>query len=168
MLFDTRAGPLRLRWNERGLVAIEMPELSPRQLRAELLKPGAAPPPFVRKAAQALKAHLGGTRQDLSQLPLDLSVLAPFQRAVYEAVRTLPPGRTALQFARSYGGKEIATVVASNFLCGPIEAALTNGMLAHAKRLPDHRDFDGIEIFMKGGTASSKVFSVRAGPLNAK
>src|SRR5260370_19997156 len=95
MLFDTRAGPLRLRWNERGLVAIEMPELSPRQLRAELLKPSQEPPPFVRKAARTLKAHLGGARRDLSQLPLDLSVLAPFQRAVYEAVRTLPPGRTA-------------------------------------------------------------------------
>jgi 2-methylcitrate dehydratase PrpD len=49
----------------------------------------------------------------------------------------LPPGRTALQFARSYGGKEVATVVASNFLCGPIEAAFTNGMLAHADETDD-------------------------------
>jgi len=49
----------------------------------------------------------------------------------------LPPGRTALQFARAYGGKEVATVVASNFLCGPIEAALTNGMLAHADETDD-------------------------------
>src|SRR5258708_7553843 len=95
MLFDTRAGPLRLRWNERGLVAIEMPELSPRQRGAELLKPSQEQPPFERKAARALKAHLGGARRELSQLPLDLSVLAPFQRAVYEAVRALPPGRTA-------------------------------------------------------------------------
>jgi 2-methylcitrate dehydratase PrpD len=49
----------------------------------------------------------------------------------------LPPGRTALQFARAYGGKEVATVVASNFLCGPIEAAMTNGMLAHADETDD-------------------------------
>jgi len=49
----------------------------------------------------------------------------------------LPPGRTALQFARDYGGKEVATVVASNFSCGPIEAALTNGMLAHADETDD-------------------------------
>jgi 2-methylcitrate dehydratase PrpD len=49
----------------------------------------------------------------------------------------LHPGRTALQFARAYGGKEVATVVASNFLCGPIEAALTNGMLAHADETDD-------------------------------
>src|SRR5882757_57129 len=49
----------------------------------------------------------------------------------------LPPGRTALQFARAYGGREVATVVASNFSCGPIEAALTNGMLAHADETDD-------------------------------
>jgi 2-methylcitrate dehydratase PrpD len=49
----------------------------------------------------------------------------------------LHPGRTALQFARAYGGKEVATVIASNFLCGPIEAALTNGILAHADETDD-------------------------------
>jgi 2-methylcitrate dehydratase PrpD len=49
----------------------------------------------------------------------------------------LHPGRTAIQFARAYGGKEVATVVASNVLCGPIEAALTNGMLAHADETDD-------------------------------
>ncbi len=49
----------------------------------------------------------------------------------------LPPGRAALQFARDYGGKEVATVVAANVLCGPIEAALTNGMLAHADETDD-------------------------------
>ncbi|HVS87515.1 MAG TPA: MmgE/PrpD family protein [Candidatus Acidoferrum sp.] len=49
----------------------------------------------------------------------------------------LTPGRAALQFAGSYGGKEIATVVASKIVCGPIEAALTNGMLAHADETDD-------------------------------
>jgi hypothetical protein len=49
----------------------------------------------------------------------------------------LPPGRAALRFSREYGGKEVATVVAANFLCGPIEAALTNGMLAHADETDD-------------------------------
>src|SRR5438876_8139365 len=95
MLFDTKAGPLRLRWNERGITAIEMPELSPRELRAELLKEKDGAPEFVNQAARALKAYLAGASEDLSQLPLDLSVLAPFQRAVYDVVRALPPGRTA-------------------------------------------------------------------------
>ncbi|MGB2889869.1 MAG: MmgE/PrpD family protein, partial [Candidatus Acidiferrales bacterium] len=49
----------------------------------------------------------------------------------------LPPGRAALRFARAYGGKEVSTVVASNILCGPIEAALTNGVLAHADETDD-------------------------------
>src|ERR1700738_1168145 len=49
----------------------------------------------------------------------------------------LPPGRAALQFMQAYGGKEVATVVAAKFLCGPIEAALTNGMLAHADETDD-------------------------------
>src|SRR5260370_7169921 len=44
----------------------------------------------------------------------------------------LPPGRAALEFARAYGGKEIATVVASKIVCGPIEAAFANGVLAHS------------------------------------
>ena len=96
MLFETRAGPLRLRWNERGLTAIEMPELPPRALRAELAKQdGAEVPLFVRETARLLERHLSGEAQDLAALPLDLSVLAPFQRAVYEKVRDLPPGRTA-------------------------------------------------------------------------
>src|SRR6267378_2492788 len=96
LLFETRAGPVRLRWNQQGLTAIEMPELPPRELRAELAKQnGNTAPPFVADAARLLQRHLAGEAQDLKALPLDLSVLAPFQRAVYEKVRALPPGRTA-------------------------------------------------------------------------
>src|SRR5437588_4523904 len=40
----------------------------------------------------------------------------------------LTPGRAALQFASAYAGKEVATVMASQIVCGPIEAALTHGM----------------------------------------
>jgi len=96
MLFETRAGPLRLRWNDRGLTAIEMPEMRPRELRAQLAKQnGVEAPGFVADAARLLKRHLAGESQDLAGLPLDLSVLAPFQRAVFEKVRALPAGRTA-------------------------------------------------------------------------
>ena len=96
MLFETRAGPLRLKYGESALTAIEMPEYSPRELRAALLKepPAAEHPKFVREAARMLKLHLGGKPQDLSRLPLALSELAPFQRAVYETLRGLPRGKT--------------------------------------------------------------------------
>src|SRR5258707_371135 len=49
----------------------------------------------------------------------------------------LAPGRAAIEFVRAYGGKEVATVVASNIVCGPIEAALANGVLAHADETDD-------------------------------
>lgn len=49
----------------------------------------------------------------------------------------LPPGRAALQFAQAYGGKEVATVVASRTVCGPIEAAFANGVLAHSDETDD-------------------------------
>jgi 2-methylcitrate dehydratase PrpD len=49
----------------------------------------------------------------------------------------LPPGRAAIRFATSYGGEKIATVAASKVLCGPIEAALANGVLAHSDETDD-------------------------------
>lgn len=49
----------------------------------------------------------------------------------------LPPGRAALQFAQAYGGKEVATVVASKIVCGPIETAFANGVLAHSDETDD-------------------------------
>ena len=49
----------------------------------------------------------------------------------------LPPGKFAINFARSYGGERIATVAGSNVVCGPIEAALANGMLAHSDETDD-------------------------------
>jgi 2-methylcitrate dehydratase PrpD len=49
----------------------------------------------------------------------------------------LAPGRAAIRFARAYGGKEVATVVGDTVLCGPIDAALANGVLAHADETDD-------------------------------
>jgi 2-methylcitrate dehydratase PrpD len=49
----------------------------------------------------------------------------------------LPPGRSAIQFARAYGGEKVAMVAASNVVCGPIEAAMANGVMAHADETDD-------------------------------
>ena len=49
----------------------------------------------------------------------------------------LPPARLAMQFARAHAGEKTATVVCSNLLCGAIEAALVNGMLAHSDETDD-------------------------------
>ena len=49
----------------------------------------------------------------------------------------LPPGLAALRFVRAYGGEKVATVVGSKMVCGPIEAALANGVMAHADETDD-------------------------------
>lgn len=49
----------------------------------------------------------------------------------------LPPGRTAHKFARAHGGEKVATVAASDIVCGPMEAAMANGMLAHSDETDD-------------------------------
>src|SRR6516164_1026283 len=53
----------------------------------------------------------------------------------------LPPGRFAIQFARGYKGDKVSTVAASNVVCGPIEAALANGILAHSDETDDSHPF---------------------------
>src|SRR5207245_10875326 len=53
----------------------------------------------------------------------------------------LPPGKFAIQFARAYKGEKVATVAASNVVCGPIEAAMANGMLAHSDETDDTHSF---------------------------
>src|SRR5579864_9531502 len=49
----------------------------------------------------------------------------------------LPPGRMALNFANAHTGEKVATVAASSIVCGPIEAAMANGMLAHSDETDD-------------------------------
>ena len=49
----------------------------------------------------------------------------------------LPPGRKAIAFARSRGGPREACVAAGGFLAGAENAALANGMLAHADETDD-------------------------------
>src|SRR5258708_3781351 len=76
---------------------------------------------------------------------------------------SLAPGRAALEFARAYGGKEVATVVASKIVCGPIEAALANGVLAHSDETDDShgpsRSHPGVSV-VPAALASGEQFAV--------
>ena len=75
----------------------------------------------------------------------------------------LAPGRGALEFARGYGGKEIATVVASNIVCGPIEAAFANGVLAHSDETDDShgpsRSHPGVSV-VPAAFAAGEQFAI--------
>jgi 2-methylcitrate dehydratase PrpD len=49
----------------------------------------------------------------------------------------LAPGRFAISFARAHSAEKIATVAASDVVCGAIEAAFANAMLAHSDETDD-------------------------------
>ncbi len=49
----------------------------------------------------------------------------------------LLPGQAALKFAKNYGGEKVSTVICSTVLCGPLEAALVNGVLGHSDETDD-------------------------------
>ena len=49
----------------------------------------------------------------------------------------LPPGKVAQAMAKAHTGEKTATIVGTNTLCGPIEAAMINGMLAHSDETDD-------------------------------
>ena len=55
----------------------------------------------------------------------------------------LPPGRQALRFAHAYGGDKVATIVASDALGGPLEAAIVNGALAQSDETDDNYSAGG-------------------------
>lgn len=98
-LFETSLGPCAIAWGKGGILAVQLPEASPRatisRLRREV--PGscaATPPPAIQAAIEAIQALLAGEKRDLSDLPLDMSRIPDFHRRVYEVARAIPPGRT--------------------------------------------------------------------------
>jgi 2-methylcitrate dehydratase PrpD len=49
----------------------------------------------------------------------------------------LQPAKIALAYAKAHAGDRVATVVGSNLLCGAVEGAMVNGMLAHSDETDD-------------------------------
>lgn len=84
-VIGTELGPWRLRWTGRGLCAFRPAPGAARRMPADA-------PPWILEAAGRLTRHLDGDPQPLGDLPLDLTGLSAFQRAVAEALRGLAPG----------------------------------------------------------------------------
>ena len=118
--------------------------------RAALLSAGMALPRIAWAAAQDASPGIGPVMEKLSAYmaearnrALSDNVVQETEHHILDTIAAmvsgseLPPGRLAIEFARTYGGEKIATVVASKIRCGPIEAALANGQLAHSDETDD-------------------------------
>ncbi len=87
--FRTALGLCALGWSADGVTffrflgEVPLPKDEARQV-----------PIWILESVRAITRHLGGNPQNLSQIPLDLSGLTPFQLKVAEALRSTHPGQT--------------------------------------------------------------------------
>jgi len=111
-----------------------------------MLAAAAAFPKMASSAAappSQIMTTLSGYMSAAGSRPLPGEVVEKAKQLVLDTLAAmvsgsqLPPGRFAIQFARAYGGEKVATVVASDVVCGPLEAALANGILAHTDETDD-------------------------------
>ena len=127
----------------RGLFEIAGLAIAAATLPPKLASACAPLDPSAAQQTSSVMERLSGYMSEARSRPLPDEVVEKTKQHVLDTLAAmisgseLPPGRKALGFARSYGGREVATVVASNFLCGPIEAALANGVLSHADETDD-------------------------------
>jgi methylated-DNA-[protein]-cysteine S-methyltransferase len=106
-LFETHIGPCGIAWSDGGVAGVQLPERNEGATRARLRRrcPDAveAPPPDrVQSAIDGIRDLLQGGKRDLSDIPVDLAAVSPFQQRLYAVLRTIPAGATV-----SYG--ELAT-----------------------------------------------------------
>lgn len=117
-----------------ALAASALPVLPARAATQE----GTAPQPLSR-VTSTLSAYMSAAKdRPLPELAVERAkrhTLDTFAAMISGS--ELVPGHAALRFAKAYGGSQVSTVVASNLTSGPIEAALVNGVLAHADETDD-------------------------------
>jgi 2-methylcitrate dehydratase PrpD len=112
---------------------------------------GAALPAFFPKArAQAQTPAIGPVMRTLSEymgaaagrpLPADAAEHAKHHLldtlAAMISGSELPPGQAALRYLRAHGGKGPASIAGAPLTAAPIDAALANGVMAHADETDD-------------------------------
>lgn len=134
-LFETALGFCGVAWSERGLAGLLLPEATAGLTRARMQRqfpqaPEMPPPAKVQAAVLRITALLGGTRDDLRDIPLDMEGITPFHQRVYEVARAIAPGRTL-----TYG--EVAAAIGEPGAARAVGQAL--GLNPFAPVVPCHR-----------------------------
>lgn len=155
-LFDTPIGRCGIAWRGDTIEGVQLPESHAAATRRRLEDrfDGAVegtPPASVRDAIDRMVASLRGEADDLVDVHLDLDALPPFQRKVFEVVRSIPAGETL-----SYG--EVAAAVGSPGAARAVGQAL--GRNPYPIVIPCHRVLAAggrIGGFTAPGGASTKA-----------
>ena len=125
-IFATAIGDCAIAWNAAGLVGVWLPEASPTRLRLRVARrhpdaTEAQPQGDSAVAIAAIAALLRGERTELRAIRIDDTKLDAFDRRVYAAARTIPPGRvvTYAALAERVGGEASARAVGRSLGCNP-------------------------------------------------
>lgn len=107
--FDTPLGRCAILWRGDSVVGTLLPEATDARLRAGIAARDGeaeecAPPPVIQAAIEAVVRLLSGETEDLRTVPIALAGIGAFERQVYDAASSIPPGET-----RTYG--EIARTI---------------------------------------------------------
>ncbi|MFD4403952.1 methylated-DNA--[protein]-cysteine S-methyltransferase [Nocardia sp. NPDC058499] len=94
--FDTAIGRCAITWRGDAVVRFRLPGHDPLTTRLPDDTRQVATPETGPRAAvlTRIRAHLDGDLDDLRWIPLDLTGLPEFHRAVYTVTRAIDPGRT--------------------------------------------------------------------------
>ena len=115
-LFDTAIGACGIVWGERGINAVQLPDVE-RGKDAGTDLPALAGksrkhrrPPRCRPQPTASSSCWLSKPNDLSSVALDSDGIPEFNRGVYDIARTIPPGKTMTygDIAKRLGGVELS------------------------------------------------------------
>ena len=118
LTFDTALGRCAIRWSEAGITGVLLPKAGGRP--GQSFEVGAVVPAFVGEAIEGIVAVMGGSKRDLSSIPLDERGIDDFRRAVYRETRDIPAGTTrsygevARAIGRPDGARDVGTALARN------------------------------------------------------
>jgi methylated-DNA-[protein]-cysteine S-methyltransferase len=101
-VFDTDIGPCGIAWSVEPptrIVGFQLPEATPARTAGRIARRTGTlvpdePPPAVARIIERVQAHVRGDTQDFRDVPVDLSELEEFPRAVLTVLREIPAGKT--------------------------------------------------------------------------
>jgi methylated-DNA-[protein]-cysteine S-methyltransferase len=141
-LFDTAIGPCGVAWSELGVTALQLPEVdasaTEKRLRARAAKASQAAPAGIDQLIAEVRDYMTGRKIDFAAVALDLTNVEAFQRAVYDAARAVPWGRTVSygELARQTGSPGAARAVGHALSRNPVPIIIPcHRVLAKGRRV---------------------------------
>jgi 2-methylcitrate dehydratase PrpD len=117
-----------LGWGTKAVIGLALP-------RARMFAQVSGPGPEMSALSAYMSAAAGRA------LPSDVAEHAKHHLldtlAAMISGSELPPGHVALRYIREHGGKGVATIVGSPLTAAPLDAAMANGVMAHADETDD-------------------------------